>query len=174
MHGFIRSAGLMMMAALLAGRVEAQGPKARITLTGGPQAGSYEMNGGALCVTSDIGPGDQGFSAEFLADPPRGWRKGPPYLSHLWFSTPRVRHPKPDAVSVGVAFSKWGTPTTEIQYKVFTIPRELDHNPELGRTLTGRGNANVRSMGGNFTATFSGQTEDGVRMEGSLECQARD
>ena len=173
MHGFIRPAGLMMMAALLAGRVEAQSPKARITLTGGPQAGSYEMNGGALCVTSDIGPGDQGFSAEFLADPPRGWRKGPPYLSHLWLSTPRVRHPKPDAVSVGAAFSKWGTPTTEIQYKVFTIPRELDNNPELGRTLTGRGNANVRITGGNYTATFSGQTEDGVRIEGSLECQAR-
>jgi hypothetical protein len=171
MRGFIRIAGFLLMTALLAGHVEAQGAKARITLTGGPQAGSYEMNGSPVCETFGTGSEDRGFGAEFVADPPHGWRKGPPYLSHLWLSTPRMRNPKPDAVSFGVTFTKWGTPETEIQYKVYTIPRELDNNPELGRTLTGRGSATVRSAGGKLAATFSGQTEDGVRMEGSVECQ---
>jgi hypothetical protein len=163
--------GLFAVSALLAGPLEAQTRQAHITLTGGPQAGTYEMNGSAVCDTFDSGSEDRGFGAEFVADPPHGWRKGPPYLSHLWISTPRMRNPKPDAVSFGVTFSKWGTPATEIDYKVFTIPPALDNEPGLGRKQTGKGQATVRHEGDKLSATFSGDTQDGVRMEGSVVCR---
>ena len=162
--------GLFAVSTLLAGPLGAQARQARITLTGGPQAGTYEMNASAVCDTFDSYREDRGFGAEFVADPPHGWRKGPPYLSHLWISTPRMRNPKADAVSFGVTFSKWGTPATEIDYKVFTIPPALDNEPGLGRKQTGKGQATVRRTGDKLTATFSGETADGVRLEGNLEC----
>ncbi|HEX3235202.1 MAG TPA: hypothetical protein VHR41_13460 [Gemmatimonadales bacterium] len=171
MRSFIRSAGPLVVAFLLAARLDAQSPKARFTLTGGPQAGTYEMSGSPICKTFDSGADDHGFGAEFVADPPHGWRKGPPYLSHLWLATPRMRNPKPDAVSLGVTFTKWGTPATEIDYRVYTIPPALDNNPELGRKQTGTGRATVKRTGDKLSATFSGETADGVRMEGSVECR---
>jgi hypothetical protein len=171
MPAFVRFAALLAVAAVLTGRLEAQSPTARITLTGGPQAGTYEMSGSPICKTFDDGADDHGFGAEFVADPPHGWRKGPPYLSHLWLSTPRMRNPKADAVSFGVTFSKWGTPAIETDYKVFTIPPALDHNPGLGRKQTGKGHATVKRAGEKLSATFSGETADGVRMEGSVQCR---
>jgi hypothetical protein len=167
----IRYARLLAVSFLLAGPLQAQAAKAHITLTGGPQAGSYDMVGSPVCETFDDGKKDRGFGAEFVADRPQGWPKGAPYLSHLWISTPRMRNPKPDAVAFGVAFTKRGTPTTEIQYKVFTIPPELDNEPGLGRTRTGRGQAKVQQTASKLSATFSGETEDGVKMEGSVQCQ---
>ena len=169
MNGAIRFAALLAVTVLTAGRLRAQAT-AHITLTGGPQAGSYEMSGSPVCDTYDSGTEDHGFGAEFVADPPHGWRHGPPYLSHLWISTPRMRNPKPEAVSFGVTFNKWGTPVTEINYKVYTIPPALDNNPELGRKQAGKGQATVRRAGNRLSATFSGETQDGVRMEGSVEC----
>ncbi len=171
MKGAIRVVGLLAIPVLVAGGLQAQSPKARITLTGGAQAGTYEMTGSPMCKTFDSGSEDHGFGAEFVADPPHGWRKGPPYLSHLWLTTPRMQHPKPDAVSIGVTFTKWGTPAIEIDYKVYTIPPALDNNPELGRKQTGKGQAMVTRAGGKLGATFSGETADGVRLEGTLECQ---
>jgi hypothetical protein len=167
----IRVAGLLAIPLLVVGGLQGQVPKARITLTGGPQAGTYEMSGSPICKSFEDASSDHGFGAEFVADPPHGWRKGPPYLSHLWISTPRMRSPKPDAVSFGVTFSKWGTPTIETDYKVFTIPPALDNNPELGRKQTGKGQATVRRAGDKLSATFSGETADGVRMEGTVDCQ---
>jgi hypothetical protein len=171
MRSVIRFSALLTAPVLLAGSLRAQTPKAHITLTGGPQAGSYDMVGSPVCDTYDSGAEDHGFGAEFVADPPHGWRKGPPYLSHLWLSTPSMRNPKPEALSLGVTFSKWGTPTTEIDYKVFTIPPALDHNPGLGRKQTGRGHATVHRTSDKLSATFSGETADGIRMEGSVECR---
>ena len=170
MRRFMLPAGLLVLASLLAARLEAQVSKATFTLTGGPQAGSYEMNNAAICETFGSGSEDHGFGADFLADPPHGWRKGPPYLSQLSLGTPRLRNPKPDAVALRVTFTKWGTPETEIVYQVFTIPPALDNTPELGRKQTGKGQATVTRAGGMFSATFSGETADGVRMEGTLEC----
>ena len=170
MRGFIRSDGPLVVAFLLAARLEAQMSKATFTLTGGPQAGSYEMNNASICETFGSGTEDHGFGADFLADPPHGWRKGPPYLSELSLRTPRLRNSKPDAVALRVTFTKWGTPETEIVYQVFTIPPALDPTPELGRKQTGKGRATVARAGGTFSATFSGETADGVRMEGTLEC----
>src|SRR6476469_3551171 len=171
MDAFVRFAPFLAVSALLTARVDGQSPTARITLSGGPQAGTYDVTGSPICKIFDSGADDHGFGAEFVADPPHGWRKGPPYLSHLWLTTPRMRSPKPDAVSFGVTFTKWGTPATEIDYKVYTIPPALDNNPELGRKQTGKGQATVTHAGGKLSAVFSGETADGVRMEGSVECR---
>lgn len=169
-----RLGALLALVSLTAARpAHAQGAKASLTLTGGPNAGSYEMTVGPVCETFGSGSTDDGFGADFVADPPRGWRKGPPYLSHMWLGIPRMRNPNPDMLSLGVVFTKWGTPETEIKYEVFTIPREIwgDTYRELNPKLTGHGEAKVQQSGDRFSATFRGETADGVRIEGSLQCQ---
>ena len=171
MRGPTRTVRSLAVLMLLAGGLEAQVPKAHITLTGGAQAGTYDMTGSPVCEAFDSGSEDHGFGAEFVADPPHGWRKGPPYLSHLWLSTPRMRNPNPGAVAFGVAFTKPTTPTTEIKYQVFTIPPETDNQPGLERAQTGKGQVTVRRAGDKLSATFSGETKDGVKMEGTVECQ---
>jgi hypothetical protein len=167
----IRLGALLALVSLTAAApAAAQGAKARFTLTGGPQAGSYEMTAMAACGAFDSGSKDDGFGARFVADAPRGWHKGPPYLSQMVLSIPRMRNPKPDELALAVVFTKWGTPETEIKYEVFTIPRELDIHPELAHKPTGRGEAKVQRSAGGLSATFRGETADGVRIEGSLQC----
>jgi hypothetical protein len=155
-------APLALVPLLVAAPVEAQGTRAHVTLTGGPQAGSYEMTAASACGAFDSGSKDDGFGASFVADAPRGWHKGPPYLSHLSLSTPRMRNPKPDELWLAAVFTKWGTPETEIKYEVFTIPG--------GHKLTGHGEAKVQRTAGGLSATFRGETADGVRIEGNLQC----
>jgi len=50
---------------------------------------------------------------------------------------PRMRNRSPTPVRFGVTFTKWGTPATEIDYKVYTIRPRSINNPELGRKQTG-------------------------------------
>jgi hypothetical protein len=160
----IRLGALLGLVSLTAAApAAAQGAKTRFTLTGGPQAGSYEMTAVAVCEAFDSGSNDDGFGARFVADPPHGWRKGPPYLSQMVLSIPRMRNPKPDELGLAVVFTKWGTPETEIKYQVFNLPG--------AKKSTGHGEAKVQRSGGGLSATFQGETADGVRIEGSLQCQ---
>jgi hypothetical protein len=151
----------------------AQAPKVRFTLTGGPQAGSYEMTSVFVCEKFDSGSEDHGFGADFLADAPPGWhrRTSPPYLSHMWLNNPRMRNPKPDQFSLGVVFTKGTTPEKEIKYELFTFPAAMDPDQDPATRMTGHGEAKVQQSGGSFTATFRGETAEGVRIEGSLQCQ---
>jgi hypothetical protein len=170
MSRVIRLGALVALVALVAVPAAAQGHKARFTLTGGPQAGSYEMTVGPVCESFDSGSEDHGFGADFVADPPSGWRKEP-YVSHMWLILPRMRNPKPDALSLGVVFTKGGRPRTEIKYEVFTIPPELDVHPEFGHKPTGHGEAKLQRGATGFVASFRGETADRVRIEGSVQCQ---
>ncbi|HEX5386631.1 MAG TPA: hypothetical protein VFW66_08040 [Gemmatimonadales bacterium] len=170
----IRLGALVALASVSAALpAAAQGAKARFTLTGGPQAGSYEMTVGPVCESFEAGSEDHGFGADFVADAPPGWhrRTSPPYLSHMWFSTPRIRSPRPDEFWLAVVFTKGTTPETEIKYEVFTIPAERDPHPEHAKQITGHGEAKVQRSAGGFSATFRGETADGVRIEGSLQCE---
>jgi hypothetical protein len=171
MHNLIRLTGLLAVLAPLAGGLQAQSPKARFTLTGGPQAGIYEASGAYMCETFDSDAEDHGFGADFLADPPHGWRKGPALPVAPLARNAEDAEPEADAVALSVTCTKWGTPETEIVYPVFTIPRVLDDTPELARTQTGKGRATVTRAGDQLSASFSGETADGVRMEGSVECR---
>jgi hypothetical protein len=107
------------------------------------------------------------FGARFVADPPHGWHKGPPYLSQMVLRTPRMRNPKPGELWLAVGFTKWGTPRTEIKYEVFTIPPEPDPHPAHAKKPTGRGEAKARRSADRLSATFRGETADGYGSKGA-------
>lgn len=76
MRGAIRVAGLLAIPMVVAGGLQAQVPKARLTLTGGPQAGTYEMTGSPICriYRLTVKRGGERLSATFVGETADGVR----------------------------------------------------------------------------------------------------
>jgi hypothetical protein len=72
---------------------------------------------------------------------------------------------KPDGFVVSVHFRGGG----QDRYEIYAIPQELA--PGSAPSLRGRGTVTVKQTPTGSLATFRGQTEEGVRMEGSLDCR---
>ena len=75
---------------------------------------------------------------------------------------------KPDGFVVNVVFP--GASGAQDRYEIFAIPPELAP-PGRAVPLRGRGSVTVKQTATGQTASFRGQTKDGVKMEGSLECR---
>jgi hypothetical protein len=56
------------------------------------------------------------------------------------------------------------------RYEIFAIPRELSPSAP---PLRGRGTVTVKQAATGRTATFRGQTKDGVRIEGTVDCRSQ-
>jgi len=148
------AAALMLVAAP---RIEAQS-SIRVTIAGGPHAGTYEMND--VCDASGTW-----FPSMFMM----AWAKtasGPNALKSIEFFTASVKG-KPDGFAVVVTLQPKGE---KIAYEIYAIPPEL-HPPGRVLLVKGRGTVTVRQTATGETATFSGVTAKGVRMEGSVDCR---
>jgi hypothetical protein len=145
---------------LAASHLEAQSSTIRVTIAGGPHAGTYEMKD--VCDASG-----SWFPSMFMM----AWATspiGPNALKSIEFFTASVKG-KPDGFAVVVTLQPKGE---QIAYEICAIPPEL-HPP--GRTLPvkGRGSVTVQQTATGETATFRGETKDEVRMEGSVDCRKR-
>lgn len=133
----------------------AQAGTIRVTIAGGPHAGTYQMSDQCE-ITPDQFPAMHimAFDAALTAPP-----KGPKTME--FFSTNGKG--KPDGFVVAVKFLK-------ANYEIYAIPREQQ---PASRALPqkGRGTVTVKRTPAGRTATFRGQTADGVKMEGSVECK---
>jgi hypothetical protein len=58
----------------------------------------------------------------------------------------------------------------QARYEIFAIPRELSPSAP---PLRGRGTVTVKQAATGRTATFRGQTKDGVRIEGTVACRSQ-
>jgi hypothetical protein len=143
----------------------------RFTLSGGPHAGSYEMSQAAMCDVVDVSADEVKLSAVFDADRPKGWRDHPDraYAKEFVLSKPRLEGGKPGAFALAAGFATPREGHRRIEYVILTIPRELQE-PGLERDPEGRGDVTVERTDAGAKATFRGETKDGVRIEGSLEC----
>ena len=159
MKSSVRAAALAAALTLIASsHLQAQSSSVRVTIAGGPHAGTYEIPG-----ECDLTPGK--FPSMFIM----AFKVGavPPNLprSIEFFSADGKG--KPDGFVVNVLFYPAGK---RVAYEIYAIPPELQPPPRAHQ-LRGRGSVTVRQTATGRTASFRGQTAEGVRMEGSVDCR---
>ncbi len=157
MSKMTRAAAIVAALALLAApRVAAQSGTIRVTIGGGPHAGTYEMS--EQCeLQPDAYPPMHIMAFRTGVVPP----KSP---SSMEFFTASAKG-KPDGFVVSVIF-----PSGKDRYVIFAIPRETEASAPLP---SGRGTVTVKQTATGPTATFRGETKDGVKMEGTIDCRSR-
>ena len=144
-----------------AARAEAQS-SIRITIGGGPHAGTYEFKDGQ-CDALD------GSIISMFTPDLSGVAAGPKTPESMEVYT-MPGNGKPDGFAVNVDFrAKSGQ---RIVYEIYAVPPELQ-GPVRIKPFSGRGTVTIRKGDTSTAATFRGQTKDGVRMEGSVQCVKR-
>ena len=150
-----QAAGFAAALMLIAGpRIEAQSSSIRVTIAGGPHAGAHELKDQCTVVNDKIG-------AAFTS---KGGTvgDGTPEFIEFW-----TLPGKGNAVGFGVRVLFQLKSGRQAVYEIHAIPPGLQ-GPMLP---SGRGSVTVRQAETGKTATFRGETKDGVRMEGSVTCQ---
>jgi hypothetical protein len=154
----VTRAALMMAACTLVivPRASAQSSTIRVTIASGAHAGTYEMH-----ETCEVQPNS--YPALYIM----GFRTGivdakTPVKMEFFTASKKG---KPDGFVVSVHFRGGG----QDRYEIYAIPQELA--PGSAPSLRGRGTVTVKQTPTGSLATFRGQTEEGVRMEGSLDCR---
>ena len=137
-----------------ASRSEAQSSSTRVTITGGPHAGTHELKDEQCDVA------DGNITVVFMA---KGGTVGDGTPEAISFWTVPGKG-KPDGFGVQVLFQ---LPGRQAVYEIHAIPPGVKHP----RPASGRGTVTFRQTATGKTATFRGQTKDGVRMEGSVDCR---
>ena len=158
MKPVFRAAALATAFTLVAAsHLDAQSSKVRITITGGPHAGTYEKTD--FCELKETYP------SIFIMAYTVG-ATGPKNPRSIEVATAPGKG-KPGGFLLKVTFMQPGKP---VAYEIFAIPREL-YPPGQEQAVKGRGTVTVRQAGTGRIANFRGQTADGVRIEGSVDCR---
>lgn len=131
----------------------------RVTIAGGPHAGTYEMS--EQCdLQANAYPAMHIMAFTVGAAKP----KAPRTMEFVLASAKG----KPDGFVVAVVFPIQAG--KQPRYEIYAIPRELTPSAP---SLRGRGTVTVKQTPTGQLATFRGQTEDGVKMEGTVDCRSR-
>jgi hypothetical protein len=77
----------------------------------------------------------------------------------------------PNGLAIDVEFRASGSNSRErIVYRVYDVPPELQGG--VTKPREGRGEVTIRRTDAGIISSFKGETKDGVRLEGTLECAA--
>ena len=133
----------------------AQAGTIRVTIASGPHAGTYEM--AEQCeLQPNAYPAVNIMGFTTGVQPPKT-----PRTMEFFLASAKG---KPDGFVVSVQFlGKDGT------YQIFAIPRELSQSAP---SLKGKGTVTVKQTAAGKTMTFRGQTQEGVKMEGTVVCRS--
>ena len=157
-----RTAGLV--AALLlatASATEAQSHSVRVTISKGPHAGTYDFTGGQ-CDALDL-------QIISMFTPKGGGRVAPGSKTpeSIEVYTEPAKGGKPHGLAVRADFRALSG--QRIVYEIYAIPPELQ-GPGLNKPPSGQGSVTIEKKPEGTTASFRGQTKEGVGMEGSVTC----
>lgn len=159
-----RTAGFAAAIILVAASpIEAQSSSIRVTITGGPHAGSYELKRDQCDAL------DGQIISMFTPEKPGVGTGGSSALESIEFYT-EPGNGKPDGFAVIVDFRSRSGP--RIVYEIYAIPPELQA-PGRTKPPRGRGSVTIRQERTGTIAEFRGETQDGLRMEGSVDCRKR-
>lgn len=147
----------------IAKTTSAQAPSSSIqlTMTGGPHAGSWKLTKGS-CDALD----GQIISMFTPETPPAPGSKVPESIE--LYTEPGKG--KTDGWTVVADFRP--TSGRRITYEIYAMPPELQA-PGGTKPPMGRGTVAIRKEATGTVATFRGETADGVRMEGSVDCRKK-
>ena len=155
MSNLARTAAAAVMFTLLAvPQLAAQG-KISVTIASGPHVGTHELE--AACEGQP-----NSYPSLYIMQFRTGVfdRQKLPYVMEFYTAS---KPGKPDAFVVSVKFQSQN-------YEIFTIPREYSKQAPVP---SGRGTVTVKQSATGRVATFRGQTKDGVKMEGTIDCRTR-
>jgi hypothetical protein len=145
---------------LAAPHARAQSSSIRVAIASGQNAGTHEVKGGpddCSIVNGEIralfSPADEA---------------GSPLPVAVDFYTVAGKG-KPDGFGVQMIFL--GQYNRQIKYEIHAMPPGVK-NP-LFIPSSGRGTVTVKKTATGQMATFRGQTKDGVRIEGTVDCRTR-
>jgi hypothetical protein len=143
-------------------RAAAQDSSLRLTITGGPHAGTYELAHGQCDAL-------EGSIISMFTPQLAGQAAGRNGLESMEvYTTPGDG--KPDGWAVTADFrAKSGK---RVVYEIYAMPPELQ-GPGRKEPMKGSGTVTIKRGGDGTSATFRGQTADGVKMEGSVKCDMR-
>lgn len=155
-----RTGGLLAALLLVsASGIEAQSHSIHITIKGGPHAGTYDLiNGQCDALKGQI--------ISMFTPKLAGVAAGPKTPESMEVYTEPGRG-KPDGFAVNVDFR--ARSGERIVYEIYAIPAELQA-PGLKEPLKGKGTVTIEQKPDRTTASFRGETKDGVGMEGSVTC----
>ncbi|HET7602088.1 MAG TPA: hypothetical protein VFK36_03665 [Gemmatimonadales bacterium] len=143
-----------------ASRGVAQTSTIRVTIASGQNAGTHEVKGGPDDCSIANGEIRALFSPADEA--------GSPLPVAVDFYTVAGKG-KPDGFGVQMIFL--GQYNRQIKYEIHAMPPGVK-NP-LFIPNSGRGTVTVKKTATGQMATFRGQTKDGVRIEGTVDCRTR-
>ena len=154
------------------------GSEVKVTIAGGAHAGSYSLTSKETCEFQDwMKEEPPRFIGSFQTwVGPNSRRKlKPNEIAEVSLIVPEVRSPKPGVLFLTVTFgdlSDRKTPGTF--YLVNTVPLETRNDIERGMmggdVVAGRGDVKIDRRGDRATVTFWGETKEGVRVDGVIQC----
>ena len=148
----------LMLAAAFPG--EAQGNAISVTIARGPHAGRYEFTGGQ-CDPLEGGQIISLFTAEMA-----GLVAGPKTPERIELYTEPGRG-KTNGLMVKVLFR---TPSRQrVEYEIYDVPPALQ-GPGLNEPARGKGAVTMEENAKGARASFKGETQEGIGMEGSISC----
>lgn len=152
-----RAAALAAVLALAsATQAAAQAGTISVTIASGPHAGTYELK--EQCeMQADRYPAVHIMAFTTGVQPPKT-----PKTMEFFLASAKG---KPDGFVVSVQFLGKGG-----RYEIFAIPRTLSPSAP---PISGKGAVTVKQTAAGKTMTFRGQTKEGVKMEGTVECGNR-
>jgi hypothetical protein len=139
-------------------RLDAQSSSIRVSIAGGQNAGTHEMKSDDCTILN----GEIAYLFTATDETPRS---APVAVSFLT----AAGKGKPDGFGVQVIFL--GQYNRQIKYEIHAMPPGVK-NPHFIPN-SGRGTVTVKKTATGQTAAFRGQTKDGVKMEGSVDCRTR-
>jgi hypothetical protein len=141
---------------LAAPHARAQSSSIRVTIASGPHAGTYELK--EQCeMQADRYPAVHIMAFTTGVQPPKT-----PKTMEFFLASAKGQ---PDGFVVSVQFLGRGG-----RYEIFAIPRTLSPSAP---PISGKGTVTVKQTAAGKTMTFRGQTKEGVKMEGTVECRNR-
>ena len=157
-----RAALPAVLLVLGAQRIEAQESSLRLTIAGGPHAGTYELAHGQCDAL-------EGSIISMFTPQLSGQDAGRNGLESIEvYTTPG--NGKPDGWAVTADFrAKSGK---RVVYEIYAMPPE-QQGPGPKDPMKGRGTVTIKQGADGTGAAFRGQTADGVKMEGSVKCDKR-
>ena len=148
---------LLVLAATLP--TEAQVSSISVTIAGGPHAGKYELTRGQCDALN-------GQIISMFTPKLAGVPEGPKTPESIEIYTEPGKG-KTNGFAVSVDFR---LPSRKrVVYEIYAIPPELQ-GPGLNKPPKGQGTVNIEQKAEGTHASFRGQTEDGIGMEGSVNC----
>ena len=137
-----------------ASRGEAQSSSTRVTIGGGPHAGTHELKDEECSVL------DGKITVVFTATGGTVGDKTPEFIE-FWTLPAKG---KPDGFGVRVMFLTSGR---QVVYEIHSVPAGV-RGPVAA---SGSGSVTVKKVATGSIATFRGKTKDGVPMEGTVNCR---